>query len=325
MHSRTFDMSLTDILETALENYLVHQEDMLSRISSTEMLSDADLLEIITRLQQAYHRNLDCETTPEWVSNLIMCFSKILSIMKQAKAKELLFYFERSFPGRGKLEQRITAAINTLATGKKMKGGYAEQITKCLLFLLRDGIDEISDEMFAEIKSLLEPWSFWVAKKSIISISPSFNLIDPSLLELPDHNKYPSRYLKTKGNITLDVFLPPTENQIDKSRPCAASYHIGNQALSVFEGQSLYNLVEGLMLIKEGSETATVNEVAVFSPDSKSLQSSSQVPYLKNNCTTLFLTPDDFEDMVSITEEFWATEHVRVYFAKDYVRRFGYL
>lgn len=309
-----------DNSETVLSyrgRHFLHPESSLNCIKERGIISRDDLVFIADLIQQAYSRQLSAPVTSAWVQNTVRAFGLLLPDLKTGSAKELAPYFQSTFPGRGDLGSRISEVVKDLDNKEKVYGGYADMISRCFQVLVRDGDFEFTEELLKEVKTFLEPWCFWVAKRALGT--PPSSEADISLLLQPTERKEKDRFLLKGHKVSLDVFLSkePT-SPLGNKRKFSCGYHFPGKAAVVFSSASFYELLQCLHMIKEEEkEVATAGTITVYS--------SPQSPGIQIGPVMVHLTQEEFDDFVPLTWELYNREDVQADLMKEYVEVYGAL
>jgi len=318
--SMIMEAPVTEVVERALISFFDNPKASLKRISTTGILSYDDLLFICELMQRAYNRYSEYQATSKWVHNIVSAFSILLPHLSPSAVKELTPYFISTFPGRGDLQIRITEALELLGAEKSINCQYADMVSRCFQVIVRDGELDLLDDLFIELKSLFEPWCFWVSKKAISSSHYS-RIIDTTVLnnKIPENREH-NLFLKENG-IVLQVVLPHEQSSyfgLQKYYNFSCVYNFIGKASLQLDAVSFYDLLECLEEAGSGADT-------VFSVGSITLFISYESPAIQKSGIKILLTKDEYDTFCSLTKELFSREDVKADLAKEYVRDYGAL
>lgn len=342
--SRSHDVSIAEILERSLSyfidnprnilfyrsNYYDQYEKTLLEIYNKGIRSKDDLKFITDLIQQAYHNHPSSLVTSKWVQNIVSAFSFLFQSLKPKSVKELAPYFGSTFPGVGDLKTKIADAIKMLEKDKKVNGQAADMISRCLQVLIRDGDIELSDSMLKEVKNLLEPWCFWVAKRAIKQSSGSPLLSDISVLSRDVRKDQKSHFELKKNKVAVRVFLSREQfSSLGIKRKFDFYCYYVFQDLNLinkgnvrFSASSFYDLLQCLDNIKEEQENiASVGDITVYS--SADLH-GIQTLFSKGSHFTQ-LSQEEYDEFVSLTWELYSREDVKADIIREHVMNYGAL
>lgn len=233
-------------------------EFFLNHIRRAGMRNEEHLRIIIGQIENAYYYNQESEATTRWAANLArafiltaknITFSKTGSFFspvfkKRSSLTGYLRFFGTHWPFNIKIEQPADIekflelaelSIGNYENREKINGKIPYQISTCFSFLLRyNSAFSIRDEIFQEIKRLLEPWCFTVAQKSLHKELPS----EVSPIILSDEKTPKTSIEISGGTVNFHALLDPGRGQFS----CLFSFEKGSIACSIRSLVSLLNL-----------------------------------------------------------------------------------
>ena len=172
------------------------QSTFPSEITSIEGLTD-----IVSVLHNVYKDNRFTKSaTASWIHNLIKTLNILLNewrsvsqgrkfLRRTETTDTVSHYLSVHFPGDQNLsiEDRIEKALEKTGKAKRVDALYASDVSRCvekasrdLSFLEHTGKYQMPGNILAEIKSYVEPWSFWVVQAGSKKGTPLE--IDPELI-----------------------------------------------------------------------------------------------------------------------------------------------
>jgi transcriptional regulator with XRE-family HTH domain len=199
--NEAYNVNLNWLLTGTGEMFIEHDRQSIfpSEITSIESLTD-----IASVLHNVYKDNRFTKSaTASWIHNLIKTLN-ILSkewrsasqgpqgrkfLRRTEKTDTVSHYLSVHFPGDQNLsiEDRIEKALEKTGKAKRVDALYASDVSRCvekasrdLSFLEHSGKYQMPGNILAEIKSLVEPWSFWVVQAGSKKGTPLE--IDPELI-----------------------------------------------------------------------------------------------------------------------------------------------
>lgn len=307
-------------------------EVALEEISGKGIAGLNELEFVAINMEKAYREarhdfqgsSLSAEVNARWVENILKAFDVILKKGKIVKLKEVGSNLVDELYGKGSsLEEKISAALKFFSSRKTVDSKEAQNIAGCFCYLVRRGVGELSEEIFKELRELLEPWCFWVARKAMApNPPPDLEIQDLSLLVEDIRKEGATPFSIRRETLDLHVYL-----MISGGRktfcygPPYFPFEIefkGKGVCVPFKAGSIFNLMQCINQNRSGRKVGTFWNMRLYSYE-------GQPASLHAFGVTIDLSKEEYEDLVSAIEEAVDREDVKQKILKEYVERYGML
>jgi len=346
--SRSWAIPLTEIFEKALRFFVDHPERVLhyqnrfldnprqylSMIEKVGIMNREELVFILTLACKAYEQNQDSSVLSKWVKGLVLAIQELLPLCD--KDREIMTFLSFNFPGEEAFVGRVANSIKTLEQEPLIKGKYALMVANCLLVAIKDERLSLSDAVFHKIKTLIEPFCFYVARRAIAE-GPRPLLLNSSLLDRQakkdEYHHFNSENTEDQ-TIFLDVFLSTAHsvfNSPGRTGYFAFAFYIkSSKNIITFDASSLEDLYR---CIKESETTVSLSKIDPNNPDKVSsgtfssgvvsLHLNAESKEIEKGGVKILLTDEEYNELLAKTKWLCSREDVLADISKEYAKKYG--
>lgn len=326
----TTNINTTEIVGAAINKLLDNPIDRFAEINALGIMSFDDLRFIVCLMDQAYDTYQDFIVHAPWLKSLLTIIPVITPLLQQKQYDELVRLSH--FNPRGGPLIFVDDAIRFFEDRGIISCAYASRITTTLLTILstiQKSQVELPADAFIQVKQALEPWCFYVAKRSLVPTIP-FEMVNSSLLSRKTEPIPKDIFEYVKRSVTARVFFKvASSGPFYDKKPVSVLV-----AIQLSDGYSLnlkswdfWNLIECLDILQSGVTTTSGN-IRVYP---KSLHEDSLSSYsisfraLEGIKLNVRLADQNMQDLMSIAKDIASDNIIKSLMTKEMALKYGAL
>lgn len=301
-------------------------EQAFISIRETGIETIGQLCWIASLMQQAWGASRGTATAL-WVNNI----AKAILLLLRTNLKnidELTPYLLATYPASTPedvnsedLSSKVNSSIAVLSKVEKIDKFHADMVTRCFEVLVRDGEFDISQELLNKMKSLLEPWCFWVAKRAILR-GPLRREIDTTiLLRKSTPTKHTILIPETPQKtdlVRVEIFLPSFLFS-DGIFSCGFSFtDPNNRNFTVAcRAKTLDELYEAISILERGNIIAEYGAWQLMREEKQGAYS------IRKDGVLNFLTREEFDTFIKLAKEAYNLPDVQSALTFEFAEEYG--
>lgn len=294
----------------------------LDKLRRNGINSKGELLWIAYLVHRGWLRSQGTATSI-FVTKMLKALRTLLTLDGLKKNKEVIAYVFSELPEKGDdLEGKIDNAIYILEQKERVPSYYAETIAKCFLYTIREGGFQILDTtIMSNVRDLLEPWSFWVARRALQKEFIDRDIDIKSLLHFQRHETV--TFVLQKPKVSAQVFLPRSfsTDAIEKEVfSCGFNITDGYKlkATIACSAQTFYELTQAIALL-EGRELAGYGHWKI----QRNTREGSC--FIRKYGVQLQLVQDELDEFIKLVKELNVHEQVQRAIVEEFTEVYGAL
>ena len=272
----------------------------------------------IQNLSLLFRDSYEHSSPPYFVNFLIYMIDAFLHLAKKAKnISSLLPGIVSLLPG--KMSEELTIknlddnmhVVYLTASLDSATAATVKSISNIFLIIAMSGDLKLTSQYYETLNNKLMPWSYWIAKRAVISNIPPLPFeIDPDNIVAAINYKDRDNLLYETRSVSVNVFLSKdafTGGFVFKQRPLALEFGCSSQ--------SLFELIVAI----------TSQKVEIISYGNwKIVQDPSHNEYyIQHHGTRVHVTQDEMNDFLDVTKKLITDLKMKKRLYKYYIDEYG--
>ena len=358
--SKSYQYSFVDVVKKALNFFIDNPERVITfkkfipnsfengfyedpvysikKIRDNGINTREELLWIAELLQSAWYHYENYKISSKKVEKIILIIKTLIYDYDLDKIEQI-DYIKSKFPEKKceNIKQNIDKALEYIKNEKRISAGYADDISRCLIGIIKDESINIPIKKFIEINKLIDEEIIWVATKGII-INSGKDIDTKPLIKnrrLKDTNKLQSIYKTIKTNSISILYYLSEKNYInDEPFKKEFSYVIyildknktENKEIASFTGnaQTLFNLKSAIDSLNDTDYFNHKSNNGAYEEWELYMDPESEFNYIQHKSTVrIYLNTEEMQEFIDQVNKFYNDKDVKNDVLSEYADRFG--